>query len=225
MCGRSLPYGSAWSLLNSLASSRKIGRSYNFGRGYNLLDVLPSNYRTKVSPSRFAGLKESRIPGEAAAENDRKEGRRKLVGTGRFELPTPRTPSECSTRLSHVPTGRKPAASSRSQRLGLTSEFYTTGSNFVWPPTFICRKMLWTFAPAGRAEDARPPKSGSCGLFAFSLCRSLRSFLEHGKLNFLFYRIDTIYKHTYLLPKAVDLAVVLANDLASIFVVGIAVVG
>src|SRR5437588_12171480 len=28
-----------------------------------------------------------------------------LVGTGRFELPTPRTPSECSTRLSHVPTG------------------------------------------------------------------------------------------------------------------------
>src|SRR5438552_4752026 len=28
----------------------------------------------------------------------------RLVGTGRFELPTPRTPSECSTRLSHVPT-------------------------------------------------------------------------------------------------------------------------
>jgi hypothetical protein len=28
-----------------------------------------------------------------------------MVGTGRFELPTPRTPSECSTRLSHVPTG------------------------------------------------------------------------------------------------------------------------
>src|ERR1700730_731533 len=27
-----------------------------------------------------------------------------VVGTGRFELPTPRTPSECSTRLSHVPT-------------------------------------------------------------------------------------------------------------------------
>ena len=30
--------------------------------------------------------------------------KRGLVGTGRFELPTPRTPSECSTRLSHVPT-------------------------------------------------------------------------------------------------------------------------
>ncbi len=31
----------------------------------------------------------------------------KMVGTGRFELPTPRTPSECSTRLSHVPTQGK----------------------------------------------------------------------------------------------------------------------
>jgi hypothetical protein len=30
--------------------------------------------------------------------------KKELVGTGRFELPTPRTPSECSTRLSHVPT-------------------------------------------------------------------------------------------------------------------------
>jgi hypothetical protein len=32
-----------------------------------------------------------------------------MVGTGRFELPTPRTPSECSTRLSHVPTRKEPA--------------------------------------------------------------------------------------------------------------------
>jgi hypothetical protein len=31
-----------------------------------------------------------------------------MVGTGRFELPTPRTPSECSTRLSHVPTEENP---------------------------------------------------------------------------------------------------------------------
>jgi integrase len=36
-----------------------------------------------------------------------------MVGTGRFELPTPRTPSECSTRLSHVPT-----RSSRPRRAG-----------------------------------------------------------------------------------------------------------
>ena len=33
--------------------------------------------------------------------------KQRMVGTGRFELPTPRTPSECSTRLSHVPTRGK----------------------------------------------------------------------------------------------------------------------
>src|SRR5246127_1508271 len=42
-----------------------------------------------------------------------------MVGTGRFELPTPRTPSECSTRLSHVPTSQKKAAE-RNQRLGFS---------------------------------------------------------------------------------------------------------
>ena len=42
-----------------------------------------------------------------------------MVGTGRFELPTPRTPSECSTRLSHVPTGKDSAERSR----------YDTGDN------------------------------------------------------------------------------------------------
>ncbi len=36
-----------------------------------------------------------------------------MVGTGRFELPTPRTPSECSTRLSHVPTRSSRLARSR----------------------------------------------------------------------------------------------------------------
>src|SRR5437016_12018864 len=40
---------------------------------------------------------------------------KRLVGTGRFELPTPRTPSECSTRLSHVPTRRKPRAMARNR--------------------------------------------------------------------------------------------------------------
>jgi hypothetical protein len=42
---------------------------------------------------------------------DYKEGQKQMVGTGRFELPTPRTPSECSTRLSHVPTDRNPLPS------------------------------------------------------------------------------------------------------------------
>jgi hypothetical protein len=46
-----------------------------------------------------------------------------MVGTGRFELPTPRTPSECSTRLSHVPT-RKESAALLSRRIGFTGEFY-----------------------------------------------------------------------------------------------------
>ena len=35
---------------------------------------------------------------------ERKKAEKKMVGMGRFELPTPRTPSECSTRLSHIPT-------------------------------------------------------------------------------------------------------------------------
>src|SRR3984885_13863968 len=39
-----------------------------------------------------------------------------MVGTGRFELPTPRTPSECSTRLSHVPTGENSLTSVHERR-------------------------------------------------------------------------------------------------------------
>src|ERR1039458_6480817 len=53
-----------------------------------------------------------------------------MVGTGRFELPTPRTPSECSTRLSHVPTGRWV----RSLRTGRVSRstivYHRAGPNF-----------------------------------------------------------------------------------------------
>src|SRR5262249_32971224 len=48
--------------------------------------------------------------------------RTSMVGTGRFELPTPRTPSECSTRLSHVPTLIEP----RRFESGLTKKFYTS---------------------------------------------------------------------------------------------------
>ena len=60
------------------------------------------------------------------------EKTRRMVGTGRFELPTPRTPSECSTRLSHVPTRKdstgatnRLAASRRPPGEGLTLQFYT----------------------------------------------------------------------------------------------------
>jgi hypothetical protein len=56
-----------------------------------------------------------------------------LVGTGRFELPTPRTPSECSTRLSHVPTRKNSTdaqsyheATRQAPTEGFTPRFYTT---------------------------------------------------------------------------------------------------
>jgi hypothetical protein len=69
---------------------------------------------------------------EAAAKKreetkKRKNNGKQMVGTGRFELPTPRTPSECSTRLSHVPTRKEPAAS-HPQRMGLTRGFYHQGA-------------------------------------------------------------------------------------------------
>src|SRR6266566_7574118 len=57
-----------------------------------------------------------------------------LVGTGRFELPTPRTPSECSTRLSHVPTVGSRYRSKPNQAAGLTKEFYTSATIFVRCP-------------------------------------------------------------------------------------------
>ena len=62
-----------------------------------------------------------------------------MVGTGRFELPTPRTPSECSTRLSHVPTGR---SGRECGRWGSTYKFYTTAHRlreFIAPPEAIER--------------------------------------------------------------------------------------
>ena len=54
-----------------------------------------------------------------------------MVGTGRFELPTPRTPSECSTRLSHVPT-----RSSRLTGAGLGSKSVYTSRG----PCAACRQ-------------------------------------------------------------------------------------
>ena len=67
-----------------------------------------------------------------------------MVGTGRFELPTPRTPSECSTRLSHVPTRKEPAAS-YPQRLGLTHGFYHLLGSLVRP--------RWILSKDGRAKE------------------------------------------------------------------------
>ena len=68
-----------------------------------------------------------------------------MVGTGRFELPTPRTPSECSTRLSHVPT-----QSSRLVRAGFRGPIKCT-------PARPCSR-LWAvvqFERYGRQRRAR----------------------------------------------------------------------
>src|ERR1700745_218762 len=54
-------------------------------------------------PSPAITLFKSMKPGSSREKMQAVESSR-MVGTGRFELPTPRTPSECSTRLSHVPT-------------------------------------------------------------------------------------------------------------------------
>src|SRR6202050_822109 len=74
----------------------------------------------------------------------------RLVGTGRFELPTPRTPSECSTRLSHVPTRKEPAASSP-QRMGFHQRILPPAAQFrltahfleltVWSPSLAFRLL------------------------------------------------------------------------------------
>jgi Phage integrase family len=50
----------------------------------------------------------------------------RMVGTGRFELPTPRTPSECSTRLSHVPTKRSSPSNSTTNRVNTRILHYSS---------------------------------------------------------------------------------------------------
>jgi hypothetical protein len=50
-----------------------------------------------------------------------KEEIEELVGTARFELATPCTPSKCATRLRYVPT----ESAVEHDSAGLTSRFYT----------------------------------------------------------------------------------------------------
>ena len=56
------------------------------------------------SIERLCGRSSDCSTGRTSLARPTRRRRKELVGTGRFELPTPRTPSECSTRLSHVPT-------------------------------------------------------------------------------------------------------------------------
>src|ERR1019366_6962999 len=62
----------------------------------------PSNRWTTAQSRHVWGYGRQWIRKERSRTTARNQ--RIMVGTGRFELPTPRTPSECSTRLSHVPT-------------------------------------------------------------------------------------------------------------------------
>jgi competence protein ComEC len=75
-------------------------------------------------------------------ENSRKSLILIMVGTGRFELPTPRTPSECSTRLSHVPTQSNRSASADGSQ----------GPNqFTPPPPFATPRAQQTAPQTPRA--------------------------------------------------------------------------
>ena len=88
-----------------------------------------------------------------------------MVGTGRFELPTPRTPSECSTRLSHVPTQySRPGTSQR----GVTPSVYTSLRlcGALWNG-FVYYRDGGTYS-AGSAAPS--PKKNSCICSTRKLC-------------------------------------------------------
>jgi hypothetical protein len=76
-----------------------------------------------------------------------------MVGTGRFELPTPRTPSECSTRLSHVPTTKESAAQKRGDHSGKFGSDYNIGiEQMNGRPVDVEQIALIRAAKAGQAE-------------------------------------------------------------------------
>src|SRR5689334_13006956 len=72
-----------------------------------------------------------------------------MVGTGRFELPTPRTPSECSTRLSHVPTWKDSAVTSRCSGGVRSDSTPIQRENRLLPGPFA--------SPSARADEASAP--------------------------------------------------------------------
>src|SRR5690349_6231990 len=89
---------------------------------------------------------------------------KEMVGTGRFELPTPRTPSECSTRLSHVPTRKELKAPTWRAELGLTFQFYTTASP---PPSPNYASIPSLMRPSGLMRVGSP--GGSHTTFSFTV--------------------------------------------------------
>ena len=72
----------------------------------------------------------------------------KLVGTARFELATPCTPSKCATRLRYVPSS-----------LWTLPQVSSSGLQGAIVHANICAKALsrWTGVPAGRRTAPRHP--------------------------------------------------------------------
>src|ERR1700722_5623161 len=80
-----------------------------------------------------------------------------MVGTGRFELPTPRTPSECSTRLSHVPT--QLSRLGRAGFLGSELVYTSTRRTLRCPTGLVCRSSVeknWQQPIHSKVNQAAP---------------------------------------------------------------------
>ena len=118
----------------------------DFGFGFVVIEVAAiwlltrfarPNGKAQDSQKRSAKISEGaqfNSEGWVSPQLAERKARRRMVGTGRFELPTPRTPSECSTRLSHVPTWKKsadpgsPSDGELHSRGGVSGQFYTTST-------------------------------------------------------------------------------------------------
>ncbi len=87
-----------------------------------------------------------------------------MVGTGRFELPTPRTPSECSTRLSHVPTQGKTGPQLRT---GFWGSFVSLHRLAPAPLHYAIALPAISIISSAIASDAV-----AAGLGAFSTCNA-----------------------------------------------------
>src|ERR1051325_2904168 len=118
-----------------------------------------------------------------------------LVGTGRFELPTPRTPSECSTRLSHVPT-----QDLRCRAASGAHPFYLTAISDLASQRRLAAIFLFRISPAGL-------------------------WLHGRKLQLALHAIDAIKEHPHPVADRVLLLAALADDLPRILAIGVAVVG
>src|SRR5271155_743808 len=168
-----------------------------------------------------------------------------MVGTGRFELPTPRTPSECSTRLSHVPTRKEPAAS-HPQRMGLTREFYHQPRSFrAVGSDFLNRSPIDHEGARRKSSDLKPScyfvslvvdefrtPSGMRSPFLASRLLRRRSgrrhwprFFQNSELDLFLHGIDAVNQHANSLSQVVSLARVPADDLARILVIRVVIVG